>query len=339
VPVAKRRLTTGFRSGPKSADGARSPLVYVGIAALAIGVAVGSAAPLSIMWGPETTQSEGLARQDSLARQNSTESQDPERMEILVDTSTDSVGPVSERARSAIELRGRSFAERFADAFNWSGSRRTAIKEDPADSVALRGPDPLGQPVSPHALEHSAGRTGARTSSPPSVSKKQAGIADAVEDSISPPDADNHTAIYDIVARIVYLPNGQRLEAHSGLGSHLDDPSSVNLKDRGTTPPNVYSLASREELFHGVHAIRLIPVGGGNMFRRDGMLAHSYMLGPNGQSNGCLSFKDYPRFLNAFTSGEVNRLVVVKHLANAPTSRTVDAGWLPATIKALFGRS
>jgi hypothetical protein len=35
----------------------------------------------------------------------------------------------------------------------------------------------------------------------------------------------------------------------------------------------------REELFHGVHAIRLNPVGGGNMFGRDGMLAHTYMLG------------------------------------------------------------
>jgi hypothetical protein len=38
-------------------------------------------------------------------------------------------------------------------------------------------------------------------------------------------------------------------------------------------------------------------------------------------------------------SGEVNRLVVVKHLANAPRSQTVEVGWLPATIKALFGRS
>ena len=36
------------------------------------------------------------------------------------------------------------------------------------------------------------------------------------------------------------------------------------------------------------------------MFGRDGILAHSYMLGPNGQSNGCLSFRDYPKFLRAF---------------------------------------
>jgi type VI secretion system (T6SS) effector TldE1-like protein len=333
VPVAKRRLTSRCQSGSKIVDGTGSPLVYVGIAALAAGVALGIAAPLSIVWGPGTTQSEGLARQDAL------EPPDPDRLEIRVDASTDRVDSISERATSAIEPHGRSFAARFADAFDWSGSRRTAVKEDRADSVAPSAPDPFGQPANPHAVEHSAGGTGTRASPPPNASKKQARIADPVEDSISPTEADNRTAIYDIAARMVYLPNGQRLEAHSGLGSHLDDPGSVNLKDRGATPPNVYSLTSREELFHGVHAIRLIPVGGGNMFGRDGMLAHSYMLGPNGQSNGCVSFKDYPRFLNAFMSGEVNRLVVVKHLANAPRSQTAEAGWLPATIKALFGRS
>jgi hypothetical protein len=48
------------------------------------------------------------------------------------------------------------------------------------------------------------------------------------------------------------------------------------------------------EPFHGVRAIRLVPVGDGKMFGRDGLLAHSYMLGPNGQSNGCVSFSDYP---------------------------------------------
>ena len=32
------------------------------------------------------------------------------------------------------------------------------------------------------------------------------------------------TAVYDISARVVYLPDGERLEAHSGLGDKLDDP-------------------------------------------------------------------------------------------------------------------
>ena len=98
----------------------------------------------------------------------------------------------------------------------------------------------------------------------------------------------------DIAARTVYLPNGRRLEAHSGLGSHMDDARHVNLKGEGPTPPNTYKVVMHEEPFHGVRAIRLVPVGDGKMFGRDGLLAHSYMLGPNGQSNGCVSFSDYP---------------------------------------------
>jgi Protein of unknown function (DUF2778) len=132
------------------------------------------------------------------------------------------------------------------------------------------------------------------------------------------PDPDSHTAVYDISARTVYLPNGEKLEAHSGLGDKLDDPQYVHVRMRGPTPPNVYDLALREQLFHGVRAIRLNPVDDGKMFGRDGMLAHTYMLGPNGQSNGCVSFRDYPKFLQAFLRGEVDRLVVVPNLGGKP---------------------
>ncbi|HBK08379.1 MAG TPA: hypothetical protein DDZ81_21435, partial [Acetobacteraceae bacterium] len=45
-----------------------------------------------------------------------------------------------------------------------------------------------------------------------------------------------------------------------------------------------------------------------------GLLAHSYMLGPNGDSNGCVSIKDYEKFLKAFVNGEIRRLVVVPRL-------------------------
>jgi hypothetical protein len=138
------------------------------------------------------------------------------------------------------------------------------------------------------------------------------------------PDPDSRTAVYDISAHTVYLPDGERLEAHSGLGEMLDDPRYVHAKDRGPTPPNVYDLALRGELFHEVRAIRLTPVGGDSMFGRDGILAHSYMLGPNGQSNGCVSFKDYPAFLHAYLRGEVDRLVVVPHLGNT-SWRTASA--------------
>jgi Protein of unknown function (DUF2778) len=132
------------------------------------------------------------------------------------------------------------------------------------------------------------------------------------------PGPDSRTAVYDIEARTVYLPNGSKLEAHSGMGQWLDDPRYVNEKDRGATPPHTYDLALRESLFHGVRAIRLNPVGEGNMFGRDGILAHPYMLGPNGQSNGCVSFKDYPEFLRAFLNGEVKQLVVVPRLGGKP---------------------
>jgi len=125
---------------------------------------------------------------------------------------------------------------------------------------------------------------------------------------------DRWTAVYDISAHTVYLPNGTRLEAHSGLGDRLDDPRHVRERMRGATPPDVYELAPREQLFHGVQALRLKPVGGGDVFGRAGLLAHTYMLGPNGDSNGCVVFKNYEAFLQAFQNGEVKRLVVVAHL-------------------------
>jgi hypothetical protein len=132
------------------------------------------------------------------------------------------------------------------------------------------------------------------------------------------PDTSSGTAIYDIAAHTVYMPDGERLEAHSGLGSRFDDPRYVNEKNVGATPPHVYDLELRHELFHGVAALRLNPVGDGTMYGRDGILAHSYMLGPRGDSNGCVSFRDYPRFLHAFLSGRVSRLLVVTHLSSAP---------------------
>jgi hypothetical protein len=138
------------------------------------------------------------------------------------------------------------------------------------------------------------------------------------DEPISLPGPDSHTAVYDIEAHTVYLPSGDRLEAHSGLGRMLDDPHYVNAKARGATPPNVYDLTLRGELFHGVRAIRLNPVSDSKMFGRDGILAHTYMLGPSGQSFGCVSFKNYPEFLHAFLRGEINRLVVVAHLGSRP---------------------
>jgi Protein of unknown function (DUF2778) len=124
---------------------------------------------------------------------------------------------------------------------------------------------------------------------------------------------DRFTAVYDLTAHTVYLPDGTKLEAHSGLGDRLDDPRHVDEHDRGATPPHLYDLTLREDLFHGVQALRLNPVGGG-IFGRAGLLAHTYMLGPNGDSNGCVSFKNYDAFLQAYQSGQVKRLAVVASL-------------------------
>ncbi len=142
---------------------------------------------------------------------------------------------------------------------------------------------------------------------------------------LTPPDAPRsehppRTAIYDITAQMVYLPNGERFEAHSGYGPFMDDPKHVHRKNRGATPPNVYRLTLRERLFHGVQALRLTPENESEMFNRDGILAHSYLLGPSGQSHGCVSFKDYPKFLRAFLRGDVDRMIVVTRLDKLPNA-------------------
>ncbi|MFT4121493.1 tlde1 domain-containing protein [Bradyrhizobium sp.] len=126
------------------------------------------------------------------------------------------------------------------------------------------------------------------------------------------PPYERDTAVYDITAKTVYLPDGTKLEAHSGLGSNLDDPRSSRVRMRGVTPPHIYALKPREALFHGVPALRLTPIGGESaIYGRDGLLAHTFMLGPNGDSNGCVSFKDYYAFLDAYRNKGIRKLAVL----------------------------
>ena len=130
-----------------------------------------------------------------------------------------------------------------------------------------------------------------------------------------PAGYDDHTAVYDISARVLYLPDGTKIEAHSGLGPYMDDPNHVDEHAKGATPPDLYDLQPREALFHGVAAIRLIPVGGdAAVYGREGLLAHPFMMGDNGDSNGCVSIKDYDAFLKAFQDGKITRLAVVAKL-------------------------
>lgn len=178
-------------------------------------------------------------------------------------------------------------------------ARQETAPQVAAVAPPVAAPPPLQKPVPPQ----------------PSVRSKALALA----------GGDARTAVYDISARAVYLPNGETLEAHSGFGDKMDDPRFIKVRMQGPTPPNVYDLALREKLFHGVQAIRLKPLDESRMFGRDGMLAHSYLLGPNGQSNGCVSFKDYDKFLNAFLDGQVDRLVVVAHIDDAPPALVARA--------------
>ena len=56
---------------------------------------------------------------------------------------------------------------------------------------------------------------------------------------------DRSTAIYDIAAREVYLPDGTVLEAHSGLGAKKDDVRFAHVRMQGVTPPHIYDLTPR----------------------------------------------------------------------------------------------
>ncbi|WP_250937771.1 DUF2778 domain-containing protein [Allorhizobium sonneratiae] len=126
-------------------------------------------------------------------------------------------------------------------------------------------------------------------------------------------------AVYDISKATVYLPDGEKLEAHSGVGAYRDNPRSVHVKNLGATPPNIYRLTLRESLFHGIEALRMTPVGDNRMYGRDGFLTHTFMLRVRGDSNGCVVFKNYPRFLAAYKRGEVKTLIVVPSINQLPT--------------------
>ncbi|MCW2305886.1 DUF2778 domain-containing protein [Rhodobium gokarnense] len=135
------------------------------------------------------------------------------------------------------------------------------------------------------------------------------------------PGPGSRVAVYVIESATVHMPNGEKLEAHSGLAHMQDNPRYVTKKNRGPTPPNLYNLVMRERRFHGVEAIRLLPADGKKKFNRDGLLAHTYMYarGDSSQSNGCVVFKNYDRFLTAFKKGRIKRMIVVRTLDELPT--------------------
>ena len=202
---------------------------------------------------------------------------------------------------------GPNLFQKFLGFVESSGSKMASTP------ASLPPPAPSSRAAAP-----SAGTTPARESEISTASKQGRGGGLFAFFSSSPNfdklGYDRQTAVYDISARTLYLPDGRRLEAHSGLGDKLDDPRYVSERMHGPTPPHLYELALREASFHGVQALRLNPIGEGGLYGRAGLLAHPYMLGPKGDSNGCVSVKDYEAFLRAYENGEIKRLAVVAKL-------------------------
>ena len=284
---------------PKRSQGFGMKLLSIpaGIAALLMALAVGLAAGLWGRGGPATDRP--LVQVASLSPVPSPRGDSPPRPSNTT-----------------------SFMQRFVGVVDFARSDDSVVIEAatndtdapaPPTAVATRSIVPMHAAAPARPIANAHADTGMRLAS----------LEPVPQDAPTPGDSDARTAIYDIAAHTVYLPDGRKLEAHSGIGHRLDDPHYVDAKNRGPTPPNVYQLALREHSFHGVRALRLIPVGDGKMYGRDGILAHSYMLGANGQSNGCVAVRNYPALLHAYLSGEVDRLVVVDHL-KASNSRVAS---------------
>lgn len=196
-------------------------------------------------------------------------------------------------------------------------------REDPfvkvlADSQTIAGDKPAAKPI---PLKPAPEKTA------PKTLMAYARSEDVMEGDDTPsifgrraslPGRGSGVAVYDISAATVYMPNGEKLRAHSGRGENRDNPRSAAIKNRGVTPPNIYRLTPRESLFHGVEALRMTPVGGNNMYGRDGFLTHTFMLRIRGDSSGCVVFEQYPRFLAAYKRGDIRTLIVVPSVSELP---------------------
>lgn len=133
------------------------------------------------------------------------------------------------------------------------------------------------------------------------------------------PGRSSGVAVYDISTATVHMPDGTKLEAHSGIGHRKDKAKYAYVKNLGPTPPNVYKLQMRERLFHGVEAVRMLPLDRAAMKGRDGMLAHTPLLRRTNGSHGCVAFKNYKKFLKAFKAGKVKTMIVVPSMNKLPT--------------------
>jgi hypothetical protein len=296
----------------------RSGPIALAIVALASGAAAWAMYPPAI-WVSASTSSRDIEASSFDAR-------------FISGTAMDFSRPLVQSLPSDLDIKFQQAKERLAQKLQFQ-DRRVTPAEEPTPSNVAAIPLPRSRPVEANLeLRDSAAAAQADNRT---LLQKLADLLPArvTLASLSPdggllndgPDLtslgyDNLTAVYDIKARTVYMPNGLKLEAHSGFGSLMDDPGHVSERNVGATPPNVYDLKPRERLFHGVQALRMIPVDANGTLGRSGLLAHSYMLGANGDSNGCVSIKNYERFLKAFNNGEIKRLVVVASLGDSASA-------------------
>ena len=132
------------------------------------------------------------------------------------------------------------------------------------------------------------------------------------------PGNSTRVAIYDVSNATVYLPDGSKLRAHSGIGNMRDNPRYEHVTMRGPTPAGIYRLSMREKRFYGVEAIRMTSIDGRDPKNRTGLLTHTNLLRGQIGSHGCVAFQNYQPFLNAFKRGQVNTLVVVPELPSSP---------------------
>jgi hypothetical protein len=133
-----------------------------------------------------------------------------------------------------------SFDQRFAAVSPAAAPAMTTETENGTGSVPsvvrLPPPDPKAAAASP-AVGSSAPSLASLTSPPPAGSVKKVRLAslEMPKGSSSSLNPDSRTAIYDITARTVYMPDGRRLEAHFGLGDRMDDPRYISRRRQMST--------------------------------------------------------------------------------------------------------
>jgi Protein of unknown function (DUF2778) len=220
-----------------------------------------------------------------------------------VSTGTLQLAVAKPKTPKTVEVASADADPDSVDAFNLVMKPSTAEPGDPGYTVPL----PMARPARTKPAVPAA--VAALAYAP--TQDDSIDLSPRMKSKVTPPPRGGKTAVFDLSAGIVYMPNGEKMEAHSGVGKMRDNPKYVHVRMLGPTPPSTYRLSMRESLFHGVAAIRMTPTNGINPHGRDGILAHSYMLRTRGDSHGCVVFADYNRFLSAFKRGAVTHIVVV----------------------------